>query len=227
MAGNPTRCNQNIYCQYHQDQGHTTKDCRNLWDHLDQLVRKGKLKQLLHHSSGQGSQTGLKPQKDASSRPPLGTINVIFAALGRTGSYPSRIMFITWLSAEDSNSEPKRAKVSIQPALIFSDEDKVGTIQPYDNVLVITLRIKGYEVKRVMVDQDSGAEIIYRHLYKGMNLRPEDLAAYNSPLVSFDRKVVIPRGQIRLPVQVGSEVVEVDFIVVDTYSPYMAIVAKP
>ena len=58
-------------------------------------------------------------------------------------------------------------------------------------------------------------------------MRPKDLTAYNSPLVSFDRKVVIPRGQIRLPVQVGSEVVEVDFIVVDTYSPYMAIVAKP
>ena len=53
MAGNPMRRNQSLYCQYHQDQGHTTEDCRNLWDHLDQLVREGKLKQRLHHSSGQ------------------------------------------------------------------------------------------------------------------------------------------------------------------------------
>ena len=45
--------------------------------------------------------------------------------------------------------------------------------------------------------------------------------------MSFDGKVVIPRGQIRLPVQVGLEVVEVDFIVVDAYSPYTAIVAQP
>ena len=67
----------------------------------------------------------------------------------------------------------------------------------------------------------------YPDLYKGLNLRPEDLTAYDSLLVSFDGKVVIPRGQIRLPVQAGSEVVEVDFIVVDAYSPYMAIVAKP
>ena len=52
MVGNPMRRNQNLYCQYYQDQGHTTKDYRNLWDHLDQLVREGKLKQLLHHSSG-------------------------------------------------------------------------------------------------------------------------------------------------------------------------------
>ena len=82
-------------------------------------------------------------------------------------------------------------------------------------------------MKRVMVDQGSGAEIIYPDLYKGLNLRPEHLTAYNSPLVSFDGKVVIPRGQIKLPVQVGSEVVEVDFIVVDAYPPDTTIVARP
>ena len=94
MARNPIRRNQNLYCHYHQDQGHTTEDCRNLWDHLDQLVREGKLKQLLHHSSGQGSDV----------------------------------------------------------------------------------------------------EIMYTDLYKGLNLRPEDLTSYNSPLVSFDGKIVIPKG---------------------------------
>ena len=136
-------------------------------------------------------------------------------------------MSVTWLFIEDLNPEPKRAKMNVQSTLSFSDEDKVGTIQPYDDTLVITLRIGGYDVKRVMVDQGSGAEIMYPDLYKGLNLRPEDLTTYDSPLVSFDEKVVIPRGQIRLPVQAGSKVVEVDFIMVDAYSPYMAIVAKP
>ena len=181
----------------------------------------------MHHSTGQGGQTGLEPRRDASSRPLLGTINVIFAVPGRIDSCPSRIMSVAWLSAEDSNSEPKRAKVSIQLTLSFSDEDKVGTIQPYDDALVITLRIGGYDVKRVMVDLGSGAEVMYPNLYKGLNLRPEDLTAYDSPLVRFDEKVVIPRGQIRLPMQAGLEVVEVDFIVVDVYSLYTAIVARP
>ena len=52
MTGDPTDCNQNLYCHYHQDHGHTTEDCKNLWDHLEQLVREWKLKHLLHHSSG-------------------------------------------------------------------------------------------------------------------------------------------------------------------------------
>jgi len=81
-------------------------------------------------------------------------------------------------------------------------------------------------VKRVLVDQGSGVEIMDPDLYKGLNFKLEDLTTYDSPLVSIDGKVVIPRGQIRLPVQAGLEVVEVDFIVVDTYSPYTAIVAR-
>ena len=68
---------------------------------------------------------------------------------------------------------------------------------------------------------------MYPNLYKGLNLKPEDLTAYESPLVSFEGKIIIPKGQIRLPIQIDSEVVDVDFIVVDSYSPYTAIVAKP
>ena len=50
---------------------------------------------------------------------------------------------------------------------------------------------------------------------------------YSSPLVSFEGKIIIPKGQIRLLVQTSSETVEVDFIIVDAYSPYTAIVARP
>ena len=51
--------------------------------------------------------------------------------------------------------------------------------------------------------------------------------AYDSPPAGFDGILVAPKGQIRLPVQAGLEVVEVDFIMVDAYSPYTAIVARP
>ena len=111
--------------------------------------------------------------------------------------------------------------------LSFSDEDKVGTIQPYDDALMVTLRIGGYDVKRGLEDQGSGIDIMYPDLYKGLNLKPKDLTAYDSPLLGFDGKVVVPRGQIRLLVQAGSEVVEVNFIVVDACSPYTTIVARP
>ena len=45
--------------------------------------------------------------------------------------------------------------------------------------------------------------------------------------MSFNGKLVIPKGMIKLPIQTGLEIVEVNFIVVDTYSPYTAIVGRP
>ena len=131
------------------------------------------------------------------------------------------------LSFEDSSHKPKRVRLDRPLVMGFSDEDKIETILPHDDALVITLQIGCYDVKRVMVDQGSAAKIMYLDLYKGLSLRVEDLTPYSSPLVSFERKVIIPKGQIRLPVQTGSETVEVDFIVVDAYSPYTAIVARP
>ena len=68
---------------------------------------------------------------------------------------------------------------------------------------------------------------MYPDLYKGLGLKIENLTTYSSPLVSFEGKMVVPKGQIRLPVQAGTDVVEMDFIVVDAFSPYTAIMGRP
>ena len=68
---------------------------------------------------------------------------------------------------------------------------------------------------------------MYPDLYKGLGLKNENLTTYSSPLVSFEGKMVVPKGQIRLPMQASIDVVEMDFIVVDAFSPYAAIMGKP
>ena len=100
--------------------------------------------------SGESSQ--LWVSKRYSFKTPLGTINVIFTAPGRTGSCPSRIMSVARLSSRDINQDTKRARVELPLVMGFSDEDKIRTIQPHDDALMITLRIGEYDVKRVMVD---------------------------------------------------------------------------
>ena len=98
------------------------------------------------------------------------------------------------LPSEDTSREPKKARLKRPLVMGFSDEDKIGTIQPHDDALVITLRIGGYDVKRVMVDQGSAVEIMYPNLYKGLSLRAKNLTPYSSPLVSFEGKVIISKG---------------------------------
>ena len=51
-----------------------------------------------------------------------------------------------------------------------------------------------------MVDQGSGADVMYSDLFRGLRLKKEDLVKHTSPLVGFDGKVVILERKISPPV---------------------------
>ena len=82
----------------------------------------------------------------------MGTIHIILTAPGRIGSHLSRVMSVARPPTEDIEHEPKKARVGIQPALSFLNDDKARTIQPHVDALVIILRIRGYDAKMVLVD---------------------------------------------------------------------------
>ena len=69
--------------------------------------------------------------------------------------------------------------------------------------------------------------MMYPDLFKGLGLKKKDLIKHTSPLVGFDGKVVIPKGQISLPVIMGGKEVFVTFTIVSSFSPYIAILGKP
>lgn len=64
---------------------------------------------------------------------------------------------------------------------------------------------------------------MYLDVYKGLELKPKDLSRYDASLVGFDGRIVMPKGQIKLPVVTEGKEVHVNFIVVKAFSPYTAI----
>ena len=58
-------------------------------------------------------------------------------------------------------------------------------------------------------------------------MKSQDLAKYDTPLVSFDGRVVVPEGQISLSVDMEGKEVIVTFIVVRSFSPYTATLGRP
>ena len=120
----------------------------------------------------------------------------------------------------------KKLKVAREP-ISFNDDDLEGTIQPNNNALMLSARIKGFLVKWVMVDQGSGADVMYPDLFRGLELKKEDLSKYDTPLVGFDDQVVISEGQISLPVNMEGREVTVVLVVIALFSPYTAILGRP
>ena len=68
------------------------------------------------------------------------------------GSLSGIMLVASKLELEEQILESKKVRLIALLTLIFFEEDKVGTLQPHDNALVVTLRIGGYDVKRVLID---------------------------------------------------------------------------
>ena len=67
---------------------------------------------------------------------------------------------------------------------------------------------------------------MYPDLFKGLKLKKEDLSRYDTPLIEFDGQMVIPEGQISLPMNMERKEVTVAFIVVASFSSYTAILGR-
>ena len=69
----------NKYCRFHKDNGHYTKDCRDLKEQIEEVIRKGKLQKYVKKGEYNNFKGGSKGQREFSSRnddrphqPPLG-----------------------------------------------------------------------------------------------------------------------------------------------------------
>ena len=110
----------------------------------------------------------------------------------------------------------------------FNEADARGVRQPYNDPLVIMLTIEGFNTKRVLVDNDSSADIIYLPAFQQLKLDPKRLRSFDSSLVSFNGDIVYPKGIVTLTVTVGTYSVQLtrqlDFLVVDCPSSYNVII---
>ncbi|XP_075640430.1 uncharacterized protein LOC142612200 [Castanea sativa] len=102
-----------------------------------------------------------------------------------------------------------------------------GTIQPHDDALVVTARINGFIVKRVIINQGGGADVMYPDLSRGIGLKKDNLSKYDMPLMGFDGHMVIPEGQISLPMSMEGKELIITFIVVAFFFPYTTILGRP
>ena len=78
MGSDLSRRNQNLYYTYHKDKVYTTKQCRVLKDHLEQLVRAGYLKKFVVEPRNQETRQ-VPDLRGILFHPLFGVIEVIHA----------------------------------------------------------------------------------------------------------------------------------------------------
>ena len=115
--------------------------------------------------------------------------------------------------------------------ILFSEEDARGVKQPYDDPLVIMLMIEGFNTRWILVDNGNSANIIYLLSFQQLKVDPKRLWPFESPLVSFSRDWVYPKGIVTLTVTTRSYPLQItkqlNFLVVDCPSSYNMIIRRP
>lgn len=101
--------------------------------------------------------------------------------------------------------------------------DPACVLQPHRDALILTLGVGNFDVKRILVDPGSSADLLQVSVVKQMGFIPASLENPGRILSGFNGSSTTSLGDVTLPVQAGPIILNVLFSVVENLSPFNAI----
>ena len=119
----------------------------------------------------------------------------------------------------------------LDTTITFSDSNMEGCQHPQNDPLVIRAVISNKTVHRVLVDNESLADIIFASTFDKMGIGREKLEPVNAHLWGFSGEIVLPLRSIQLMLTLGDPTcqatIAVRFLVVDAPSSYNILLGRP
>jgi hypothetical protein len=88
--------------------------------------------------------------------------------------------------------------------LTFDARDVNLRSAPHADAMVINCRVAGWDLHKVLVDNDSQADIIFLHAFDRMGISHSLLKPADNPLYGFGGKGTFPVSKIELPLSFGA-----------------------
>ncbi|RVW55146.1 hypothetical protein CK203_066938 [Vitis vinifera] len=114
----------------------------------------------------------------------------------------------------------------IDGTIIFPPVDPTRTLQPHRDALILSLEIGDFDVRRILVDPGSSADLVQASVIGHMG---HSLAGLENPgriLSGFNGSSTTSLGDIILPVRAGPVTLNVQFSVVQELSPFNIILGR-
>ena len=226
-----TKRDRNRKCAYHKEHEHTTKQCRSLHYLVEKLVKVGHLKQYVR-SEGKGGETcqGLAVAAPTTLVAPRAVINNIHGG-PLDEEYSSKrkrkmLFRVAFVQEQVSSIRPGLTSGSTRPidgVITFPLVDPNRILQPHQDALIFTLGINDFDVRRILVDSGSSADLLQVFVIKQMGFTLLNLENLGRILSGFNGASTTSLGDIVLPVQANPVTLNMQFSVVEDLSPFNAI----
>ena len=119
----------------------------------------------------------------------------------------------------------------LDTSITFSDSNLEGCQHPHDDQLIVRAVVANKTVHRVLVDNESSADIIFASAFDKMGIEREKLEPVNTHLRGFSGEKVLPLGSIQLMLTLGEPPCQATtttrFLIVDASSAYNMLLGRP
>ncbi|XP_070039540.1 uncharacterized protein [Nicotiana tomentosiformis] len=223
IRSDPSQRDPNLWCEYHGTNGHRTGDCRHLREEVATLLKNGDLREFLSDRAKNNygrNRDNTDPSK-AGKHPPRLTINMIFG-----GNEINGVTFSAAKRTKVSVTHIKRLREVIEDDITFTEIDVDVLLLPHNDALVISLNVLDFQIKRVLVDPGSSANIIQWRVLEKAKLTGSIIPA-TKLLTGFNLASVATRREILLPTNAGGVTKTALFEVVDGDMGYYIILGRP
>ncbi|KAL0457808.1 UNVERIFIED_CONTAM: hypothetical protein Slati_0408000 [Sesamum latifolium] len=222
----PQRPKSDKFCCFHNDYGHTTKECRHLKNEIERLIQNGYLQEYIcwEKARGTGPYQKYEANRDKTGKNPSPESPIKemprSSIMGKAEvSDPPRKGVIRMITGGPAGGDSQRARkaqiqeaygtsmkevMNVEPAedtplIQFGQEERHGPRTQGNDALDITFLLANYEIERVFIDSGSSTDILFGEAYDKMQLGDVPLETVDTSLYDFVGEVVQPRDMISLP----------------------------
>nr|CAE76024.1 B1292H11.10 [Oryza sativa Japonica Group] len=190
-----------LYCAYHGRSSHTTEQCRNIRQRgnaQDQRPQQGAAIEAPREAA-QEQAPPIEQRQDIQRR----VIQVITRA-DPPVQQSKRQKKMQLRTVYNIIAAGKGAPRYLNQQISFGPEDVEGVLFPHQDPLVISAKVAGFEVRRILVDRGSSADVIFAEAYAKMGLPTLALTEAPASLRGFGGKAVQVLGQVQLVIAFGT-----------------------
>ncbi|XP_038693839.1 uncharacterized protein LOC119991567 [Tripterygium wilfordii] len=199
------------------------------WYEVDYLLKKGHLRELL--SERAKAIWEKRKVGDPEALPPPPPVTATYCVI----SGGSEISGLSHTSAKKHEKEAANPAAKLarsvgtftNQVMAFTDDEATQLLHPHHDALVLTLQVANINLKRILVDNGSSANVLFLAAYRGMGLDETLILRKSTTLIGFNGEVSHSLEEVVLPIYAPGLNKQTRFSVVDSPSTYNAILGRP